>query len=314
MISLIIASMTMYAIILLIVAIAGMFSERSGVINIALEGIMIVGGTVGVIVTYFLPVDLNFILKILIIVLSSCVSGMIFSLLLGFASIHMKADQTIGGTALNVLGLALAVVIVKVFNNNVGAAQGTTNPSIDIERENLFFELFGIRFNWFLIVAIIVLVVSTFVLYKTKFGLQIRACGENPHAADSAGINVAKYRYAGVLISGALAGLGGAIFCIISSSRFTSSAGVAGYGFLALAVMIFGQWKPTRIAFAAFFFSFFKALSSVYSEIPFLANLGLSKNIYDMLPFIACLIILAVSSKNSKAPKAAGIPYDKGLR
>ncbi len=314
MISIIIESMAIYAIILLVVAIAGMFAERSGVINIALEGIMIVGGAVGVIITFFLPVEMNVILKLIIIVLGSCASGMIFSLLLGFASINMKADQTIGGTALNVLGLALAVVIVKVFNSAISDNPGTTNPSIDIERGNLFFELFGIRFNWFIVIAVIVLVVSTFVLYKTKFGLQIRACGENPHAADSAGINVAKYRYAGVLISGALAGLGGAIFCIISSSRFTSSAGVAGYGFLALAVMIFGQWKPLRITFAALFFSFFKALSSVYSEIPFLANLGWSKNIYDMLPFIACLIVLAVTSKNSKAPKAAGIPYDKGLR
>lgn len=312
MFSIIISSMVAYGIILLIVALAGMFSERSGVINIALEGIMIVGGTVGVIITHLLPIDLNIFIKLLIIIVSSCASGMIYSFLLGFAAVHMKADQTIGGTALNVLGLALAVVIAKVFNS--AETGGTTNPSIDMDRQGFFFDLFGVRFNWFLLIGIIVLVISTIVLYKTKFGLQIRACGENPHAADSAGINVAKYRYAGVLISGALAGLGGAVYCIISSSRFTSEFGVAGYGFLALAVMIFGQWKPIRIMFAAFFFSFFKAVSSVYSEIPFLANLGLSKNIYDMIPFIACLVILAITSKNSKAPKAAGIPYDKGLR
>lgn len=312
MLTLIISSMITYAVILLIVALAGMFSERSGVINIALEGIMIVGGCVGVIITYYLPVDLNIFLKLFVVILASCLSGMLFSLLLGFAAIHMKADQTIGGTALNVLGLSLAVVIVKVFNST--DTGGTTNPSIDISREGFFFDLLGVRLNWFVVIAFIVLTISTIVLYKTKFGLQIRACGENPHAADSAGINVRKYRYAGVLISGALAGLGGAAYCIISSSRYTSTVGVAGYGFLALAVMIFGQWKPIRITLAALFFSFFKALSAVYSEIPFLSNLGLSKNIYDMLPFVACLIILAISSKNSKAPKSAGIPYDKGLR
>lgn len=312
MISLIIASMFTYSIILLIVAIGGMFSERSGVINIALEGIMIIGGMVGVLVTYWLPVDTNILVKMLVIILASAGSGMIYSLLLGFAAIHMKADQTIGGTALNVLGLALAVVIIKVINSESNG--GTTNPSIDIERESFFFQIFDVRFNYFIFIAAIVLVTSWIVLYKTKFGLQIRACGENPHAADSAGINVIKYRYAGVLISGALAGLGGAAYCIVSSSRFNSMAGVAGYGFLALAVMIFGQWKPMRIALAALFFSFFKALAVSYSEIPFLNNLGFSANIYNMLPFIACLIILAFSSKNSKAPKAEGIPYDKGQR
>ncbi len=308
MISIIISSMVAYGIILLIVALAGMFSERSGVINIALEGVMIVGGTVGVIVTHLLPVDLNIFVKLLVIILSSCASGMIYSFLLGFAAIRMKADQTIGGTALNVLGLAAAIVVVKLFNGT------TTDSNVDMDRTGIFFKMFGIEMNLFLPLTIIILVVSAIVLYKTRFGLRIRACGENPHAVDSAGINVLKYRYIGVLISGVLAGIGGAAYCIISTSRWNALYGVSGYGFLALAVMIFGQWKPLRIALAALLFSFFKTLAVVYSYVPILKDLGLSSNIYNMLPFVACLVILAFSSKNSKAPKAEGIPYDKGQR
>ncbi len=313
MIALAISTMLIYTVVLLVVALGGMFSERSGVINIALEGVMIIGGAVAVVVLASLPTDMNGFLKILLIVLAASVAGALYSLLLAFASIHMKADQTIGGTALNVLGLAAAIVFVKIYNAKASGGS-TTNSSVDMIRDGLYFEIFGVEMNLFLPITILILIASWVVLYKTKFGLQIRACGENPHAADSAGINVIKYRYVGVLISGVLAGIGGAAYCIISSSRWNSLYGVAGFGFLALAVMIFGQWKPMRIALAALLFSFFKTLAVIYSYIPFLKNLGFSSNIYNMLPFLACLIILAFTSKNSKAPKAEGIPYDKGQR
>ena len=140
------------------------------------------------------------------------------------------------------------------------------------------------------------------------------ACGEHPQAADSVGINVYKMRYAGVLISGALGGLGGIIYVTCGVSEWKFEYGVAGFGFLALAVMIFGQWKPTRIALAGLLFGLFRALSNVYSGIDILAALNLPSAIYNMMPYIISLLVLALTSKKSRAPKAEGIPYDKGSR
>ena len=150
--------------------------------------------------------------------------------------------------------------------------------------------------------------------YKTRLGLRLRACGEHPQAADSVGINVYKMRYIGVLISGVLGGIGGMAYIIPSVSSWNFEVGVSGAGFLALAVMIFGQWKPFRIFFAAVFFALFKSLANIASSIPFLAGLGWTQNMYNMIPFIASMVILAFTSKKSRAPKAEGIPYDKGSR
>ena len=159
-----------------------------------------------------------------------------------------------------------------------------------------------------------VLILSYIVLYKTRLGLRLRACGEHPQAADSVGINVYKMRYIGVLISGVLGGIGGMAYIIPSVSSWNFEVGVSGAGFLALAVMIFGQWKPFRIFFAAVFFALFKSLANIASSIPFLAGLGWTQNMYNMIPFIASMVILAFTSKKSRAPKAEGIPYDKGSR
>ena len=153
---------------------------------------------------------------------------------------------------------------------------------------------------------------SWVVLYKTRFGLRLRACGEHPQAADSVGVNVYKMRYAGTLLSGALAGIGGVIFVVPTSTNFNAT--VSGYGFLAIAVLIFGQWKPGRIALAALFFGFMKTLSVSYGLIPGIKDLSISGEIYKMVPYIATLIVLAFTSKNSAAPRAEGIPYDKGQR
>ena len=158
-------------------------------------------------------------------------------------------------------------------------------------------------------------------MFKTKFGLRLRSCGENPSAADSVGINVKKYRYFGVLISGALGGLGAIAYILPTQSFWNSASGVAGFGFLALAVMIFGQWKPLRIFVVSLVFSFFMSLSYIYYDffnallgIKLTADKGVTKELFSMLPYIASLILLAFSSKKSKAPKAEGIPYDKGAR
>lgn len=161
-------------------------------------------------------------------------------------------------------------------------------------------------------IGIGIFLVAAYVIKNTRFGLRLRACGEHPGAADSVGVNVAKIRYAGVIISGVLAGIGGLIFVIPTSTNFNAS--VAGYGFLAIAVLIFGQWRSNKILMAAFFFGIMKTLASAYSAIPFLKSLPIPNEVYKMIPYIATLIVLAFSSKNSQAPRAEGIPYDKGSR
>ena len=164
-------------------------------------------------------------------------------------------------------------------------------------------------------IALILFLVAWFVLYKTRFGLRMRACGEHPQAADSVGINVYKMRYAGVMISGFLGGIGGLAYVLVIGSSF--SADVGGYGFLALAVMIFGNWKPLQIFFCSIFFALFKVVGTYYTLIPFLPNFkGVEKvsNIYNMLPYVVTMIVLIATSKSSQAPKAEGIPYDKGSR
>ena len=297
----------LYGIVLMLVALGGMFSEHSGIINIALEGIMVIGGVAGVLTLTMLPADMSPFLVVLISVLVAALAGIVYSLLLAFASINLKADQTIGGTALNLLATAIAVVIAKYFSDSGSAKLNYSNKPF-------LFSIGGLELSIFVPLGIVLLVISYVVLYKTRFGLRLRACGEHPQAADSVGINVYKMRYIGVLISGVLGGIGGMAYIIPSVSSWNFEVGVSGAGFLALAVMIFGQWKPFRIFLAAVFFALFKSLANIASSIPFLADLGWTQNMYNMIPFIASMIILAFTSKKSRAPKAEGIPYDKGSR
>ena len=239
---------------------------------------------------------------------------MIFSLLLGVAAINFNADQTLVGTALNLLGPAAAVVIVRAIN----MAENPDNVSSTVAyktAKKAFLIRFGkFEFSWFMLFALLILIASYIVLYKTKFGLRLMACGEHPQAADSVGINVFKMRYAGVLISGALGGLGGLVYITAGVSEWKFENGVAGFGFLALAVMIFGQWKPVNIGLAALLFGLFRALSNVYTGFDVLVALKLPSTLYNMFPYIISLIVLVFVSKNSRAPKAEGIPYDKGQR
>lgn len=303
----------LYAVVLMLVALGGMFSERSGVINIALEGIMAIGGLAGILVLVLFQGTLPAVVLILFSILASAVAGMIYSLLLGFSAITLKADQTIGGTALNMLATAAAVVIVKAYNNTASGGNGSASSKLSYSNKEFIFTAGPLTYNIFLIIGIVLLIAAYIFLYKTKYGLRLRACGEHPQAADSVGINVYQWRYIGVMISGFLGGLGGFAYIVPSVSTWNFEVGVTGFGFLALAVMIFGQWKPFRIAGAAVFFAVFKSLANI-ADATFLSNLHLSKNIYDMMPFIVSMILLAFTSKNSQAPKAEGIPYDKGAR
>ena len=150
-------------------------------------------------------------------------------------------------------------------------------------------------------------------IYKTKTGLRLRSCGEHPQAAASVGINVNRMRYLGTTVSGALAGFGGYVY-IATVANGQATGAVAGMGFLALAIMIFGNWKPLGIALGALFFGFLKCLGGNYQRVPFLKALNLPQYFYYIIPYVAVLLVLAFTSKRSRAPKAEGIPYDKGMR
>ena len=296
----------MYAMVLMLVALGGMFSEHSGIITIALEGIMVIGGLVGVLLIRLFPPAMPAWLLVTLSILGSALFGGIYSSLLAFASVNLKADQTIGGTALNLLATAIALVAAKRFN-------GSQSGKIDFDNTAFSFDIGPLSVNVFLFLGLVLLVVSYVMLYRTRFGLRLQACGEHPQAADSVGINVYKMRWCGVLISGFLGGIGGFAYIVPAVSSWNFEVGVAGMGFLALAVMIFGQWKPFRIFCAALFFAVFKALANI-ADSSFLAFLQWPKEIYNMMPFIASMVILAFTSKKSKAPKAEGIPYDKSSR
>ena len=312
---------TMYFTIpLLIVALGGLFAERSGVINIALEGIMIMGAFTGILFIHFVQTFLPGQPVLLLAILVSALTGMITSLPHAYAAINMRANQTISGTAINIFAPAFVIFTARMilgvqqvdFQNQFRVDSVPLLGKIPVLGE-LFFQKTYI--TTYLGVAILIL--SWFVMYKTRFGLRLMACGEHPQAADSVGINVYKMRYAGTLISGALAGIGGLVFVIPTSTNFNAT--VSGYGFLALAVLIFGQWQPWKIAGAAFFFGLMKAIAASYSGIQIngtavLVKLGLPGGVYKMIPYIATLIVLAFTSKKSKAPKAEGVPYDKGSR
>lgn len=397
----ILSSTILFAVPLLLVALGGMFSERSGVINIALEGIMIVGALLGCltlaalnapyaevdsliksgiankkdqfayIVETCLPAGFDigdfknakklieaglleesaaraamltyitenalvssstlsmytFIsahpqLATALAVLVAAVAGIVYSLLLAFASINLKADQTIGGTALNMLAPAFAIVLTWAVQ---GQGQTTiliptwvriSAESVGLVSGEGFWSTFLFKSMYLTTpLALLLLVGSWVLLYKTRLGLRLRACGEHPQAADSVGINVYRMRYIGVIISGFLGGIGGIAYTVAAGSGFQSS--VAGYGFLALAVMIFGNWKPLPILGASLFFALFKIIGSYSGSIawlPSFENVKSSEYIYLMLPYIVTMVVLVLTSKKSHAPKAEGVPYDKGAR
>ncbi|MBQ6262239.1 MAG: ABC transporter permease [Clostridia bacterium] len=325
-----------FTIPLLIVALAGMYAERSGIINIALDGIMIFGAFSGALCALLLRrtpffVDHNQ-LTFVIAMAVAAVSGALFSLLLSFSAIKLKADQTIGGTALNMLAPAIALFFIKVFffkdqlemvpaANSEGKVvdfgyviqNKDMNPVLSIFFDKAYISTF---------IALAIFILLSVLIYKTKTGLRLRACGEHPQAAASVGIEVNRMRYLGTTVSGALAGFGGYVY-IATVANGQATGAVAGMGFLALAIMIFGNWKPLGIALGALFFGFLKCLGVIYDqlsvtingkEIYFLKELNLPMYFYNLIPYVAVLLVLAFTSKRSRAPKAEGIPYDKGMR
>lgn len=333
-----------YAVPLMIVALAGVFAERSGIINLALEGIMIFGAFIGVLFVRIMQTA-DFILAAkaagnfwalqgleVLAMLTAAVFGAIFSLLLSFASINLRADQTIGGTALNLMAPALVLFLVRIIvnQNTINMVTGDAASWFMIKKSSFGLDPntdLGFLGNTFLnkvylatYLCIVIFIILSVILYKTRFGLRLRSCGENPQASDSLGINVYKFRYAGTTISGALAGMGGFVFAL-TTANCSANGDVAGFGFLALAVMIFGNWNPLTIAGASLLFGLFKCIAAAYSSIDIngdgvflLAELGISSHFYRMLPYLITLLVLAFTSKKSRAPKAEGVPYDKGSR
>ena len=306
----------LYSCVLMLVALGGMFAERSGVINIALEGIMVIGALMGVIMINVLnAAGVPPFLGVIITILCAGSAGALYSSLLAFSAINLKADQTIGGTALNLLATAVAMVIAKRVNGNDSPKiTYSVNTNAVFNSNNFSFQIGPLTINWFFVLGLVILAAAWYTLYKSRFGMRLMACGEHPQAADSVGINVYKMRWAGVLLSGMLGGIGGMAYVVPAVGDWNFEQGVAGMGFLALAVMIFGQWKPLNIALASLFFAVFRAMANIFDSIPFLASLHWPKEIYNMMPFVASMLVLAFTSKKSRAPKAEGIPYDKGSR
>ncbi len=309
-----------YAAPLLIVALGGMFAERSGVINLALEGEMIFGAFCGAILARALVaanvLSSNAQLLFLLVLLFSAVCGAVFSLLLSYSAINMKADQTIGGTALNMLAAAVVnTFALSLFNSEKVQMPANFQGYVILSDRELpaIVQIFGDKAYLSTYVIVVVFILLSIWIYKTKTGMRMRSCGEHPQAAASVGINVFKMRYLGTTISGALAGLGGYAY-IATVSNGTAEASVGGMGFLALAIMIFGNWKPVGIALGALLFGFLKCIGPVSSSMAFLKNLGLPMYFYNIIPYVVVLVVLALTAKKSGCPKAEGIPYDKGMR
>lgn len=303
-----------YAIILtmplLITALGGLFSERSGVINIGLEGLMVVGffacaivvkGLENTLPTAAIPLGL----------LAAVVGGALFSVLHAFASINLNANQVISGTAINMMAGAITVYLARTItgSGNIPIRMGVIRQNIPVlSKIPIIGPLFFTQTYWTTWVILLIVAISWFMLYKTSFGLRLRACGEHPSSAASAGVNVYKMRYIGVMISGAFAGLGGGIILVTYSGEFNGT--VSGLGFLALAALIFGQWKPLGVLGATFFFGFARTIANVSQVVPELATIP--PLILKVFPYVITLIALVLFSKSSQAPKAAGQPYYPG--
>ena len=299
---------------LLIVALGGLFCERSGIVNIGLEGLMIIGSFAGGITIHLLQKHFSTATwTIYVGLLMAVIAGVLFSLLHAFASINLKADQTISGTAINMIAAALTIFLARNITGggNIVLTVGLTKQNIrglsNIPIIGPLFFTNSYSTTW---LVIVILIIFSYLLYKTSFGLRLRACGEHPHAADAAGINVGRMRYIGVIISGAFAGLGGGIYLVTFAGEFNGS--VSGLGFLALAALIFGQWKPLGILATTLFFGFATTISNVSQVIPALSTTP--PVLLKIFPYVSTLIALMIFSKTTSAPKAAGEPFDPGKR
>ncbi|WP_214691042.1 MULTISPECIES: ABC transporter permease [unclassified Exiguobacterium] len=303
-----------YATPLIIAALGGIFSERSGVVNIALEGIMVIGAATGIITTLTLT-DLGVgASSPWIALFVAMVVGALFSLFLAVPAILWRADQTVLGVAINMLAIGLAIFVVRVLYN-----KGQTDfIEYRIAKENVPFlsdipvlKMFFINVQYTSFVAIALAFVVWFVIFKTPFGLRLRSVGEHPMAADTMGINVTKMRFMGVMLSGAFGGLAGAVYAVTVTTNFSGTT-IVGQGFLAIAAMIFGKWNPLGALGAGLFFGFAQALSIIGSNLPVINNVP--QLLLLIAPYALTILALAGLVGRADAPKSVGIPYIKGKR
>lgn len=310
----IVPSAIFYAAPLILGAIGALFSERSGVVNIGVEGIMVIGAFVGIIFNLF-TADMLGGFTPWASLLAAMIAGAIFSLFLAIPAVSFRADQTVTGVALNMLGIAIALFLVKIIFDK-GQTDFITQrfprfnipflEDIPVIGPMFFKNVYGTS-----ILAIAVAIIAWFVIFKTPFGLRLRSVGEHPMAADTMGINVTKMRYIGVMISGALAGIGGAIYAQTITNDF-GHATISGQGFMAIAALIFGKWHPIGAMGAALFFGLAQALSIAGSSIPVIQDIP---SVYLLiLPYVLTILALAGFIGKAVAPKASGIPYIKGQR
>lgn len=292
----------MYSTPLVFAALGGLISERSGVVNIGIEGMMTVGAATGVCVGYYTANPwLGF--------LAAGVAGGLIALLHAIASITFRADQTISGIAINLLGAGIALFMVRL------AFDVTNTPSVPNKLPKIFGHrpelgiLNSLNFDITVILALLSAVGIWFFLYKTKWGLRVLAVGEHPAAADTIGINVYKIRYLCVVTSGIFAGFGGAAMTLAIISNFTPTA-ISGQGFIALAAVIFGKWKPMRVYGACLLFGFSQALAIQLGG----GNFVIPTQIIAMLPYVLTIVVLILFVGRSVAPKSSGVAYEKGQR
>ena len=290
--------------------------ERSGLLCMCIEGTMVTGAFFGVLMIRLFSETMNIWLLLFLALAMAMFSGMIIGLIHAFAAIHLKADQNIAATSINTFTPALTMLISKSI---FGTDNFTYNSSmfiipkvpvlgdIPILGPLLFRGCYATTF-----IGAVVLVLIWFMLYKTRFGLQLRSTGENPQASDSVGINVYKMRYIAIMMTGALAGFAG--FTYILSTTYSFMGSVYGYGFLALSIVSLGQWKPSGIFFGAMLFGIIGVFSSTHSVVPFIKDLPLPGAFYSMLPYIITLIVVALTPNKLNAPAVCGEPYDKGKR
>lgn len=302
---------------IIIGALGGLFSERSGIVNICIEGIMVIGAFTGATVCYFLEkVPSVSAYAGWIACFVAIFAGMLYSILLALSTITFKADHTIAGTAINMLSIGLGIYLCQIifgqqrseaFVKGIGrVSKIPVLGDIPLIGDMLFKNIYPTIF-----VALVLVLVSYYAIFKTKFGLRLRACGENPQAAASMGINVYRTRYIAVLCSGALAGLAGSIMVLTNGIQFTI-ASIHGVGFIAIAALIFGKWNPFGILGAGIFFGFSSSLGVYASMIPVLKLLP--SEFFAAIPYVLTVIALIIFSGKAVGPKAAGEIYDSGKR
>lgn len=302
-----------YSAPLIIIALGGLFSERSGVVNIGLEGLLGVGAFASAVVILQFGPSLGG-ATIYVSLIAAAIAGGLFSLLHAFASVTMKADQVVSGTAINLLAPALTYFLSRNLTGGKAIIEVSGLGYFKFPllwRIPVIGQLFFERSYTTTFIVLAIVLLSWYVLYYRPFGLRLRACGENPQAADSLGINVIKMRYLGVTISGILAGLGGGILLNTVLRQFSDLV-YTGFGFLALAALIFGKWKPWNVLGAAIFFGFARTVADSSQIITALKDMP--NIIFHTFPYVATLIALVIFSKNAVGPRAAGEPYDPGKR